>query len=227
MPHAHPSGFPPRAFDLGEKRTPTNAVSLSTEAWRGTGPRPTVKGAVLRLRNRPVTVARGPVPRERSTYAKTTRRPRPFPVPIEARRGTGPRPTVSGDGLAYRSAGACPPRAPDLRENRTPTNAVFPTEARRGTGPRPTVNGDGLAYRSAGACPPRLFDPRENRTPTNAVFLSIEAWRGTGPRPTVNSTLFLTVARGTGPRATGQDEKNAGDKPPRDKEEQRDTTPAA
>ena len=40
------------------------------------------------------TVARGPVPRDRSIYAKTARRPRPFPVPIEARRGTGPRPTV-------------------------------------------------------------------------------------------------------------------------------------
>ena len=54
-----------------------------------------------------------------------------------------------------RSAGACPPRASDLRENRTPTNAVSSTEARRGTGPRPTVKGGGLANRSAGNRPPR------------------------------------------------------------------------
>ena len=29
MPHAHPSGFPPRSFDLREKRTPTKAVFRS------------------------------------------------------------------------------------------------------------------------------------------------------------------------------------------------------
>ena len=59
--------------------------------------------------------------------------------------------------LIYRSAGACPPRAPDPREKRTQTNAVFPIEAWRGTGPRPTVKGSCLIYRSAGACPPRAF----------------------------------------------------------------------
>ena len=31
-------------------------------------------------------------------------------------RGTGPRPTVKGGGLAYRSAGACPPRSPRTRD---------------------------------------------------------------------------------------------------------------
>ena len=86
--------------------------------------------------------------------------------------------------MPYAHPSGFPPRSLDLRENRTPTNAVFPTEAWRGTGPRPTVKGGGLAYRSAGACPPRAPDPRENRTPTNAVS-PIEAWRGTGPRPTV------------------------------------------
>ena len=115
------------------------------------------------------TVGRGPVPRDRSTCAKTARRPRPFPVPIEAWRGPVPRPTVNGDGLAYRRAGACPPRA--------------------------------------------LTCAKNARQPT--PFSSTEARRGTGPRPTVNGTLFLTVARGPVPRATGQDEKNAGDKPPR------------
>ena len=57
------------------------------------------------------TVARGPVPRDRPIRAKIVHRPRPFLVRIEARRGPGPRPTVNGDGLAYRSAGACPPRS--------------------------------------------------------------------------------------------------------------------
>ena len=57
------------------------------------------------------TVARGPVPRDRPTRAKNAHRPRPFPLSIEAWRGTGPRPTVNGDGLANRSAGACPPRS--------------------------------------------------------------------------------------------------------------------
>ena len=31
MPHAHPSGFPPRSFDLREKCTPTKAVFRSGE----------------------------------------------------------------------------------------------------------------------------------------------------------------------------------------------------
>ena len=57
-------------------------------------------------------------------------------------RGTGPRPTLKGDGLANRSAGACPPRSPDPREKRTPAKAVsLSIEAWRGTGPRPTVSG--------------------------------------------------------------------------------------
>ena len=143
------------------------------------------------------TVARGPVPRDRSTYAKTARRPKPFPVPIDAWRGTGPRPTVKGNALAYRSAGACPPRSFDPREKRTQTKAVFPTVAWRGTGPRPTVIGT-FFHRSAGACPPRSHDLRENRTPTKAVFL-IVAWRGTGPRPTVNGGGLIYRSAGACP----------------------------
>ena len=87
MPHAHPSGFPPRAFDPREN-TPTNRFPD-----RGTArDRPSPYGAGVAF----FSVARGPVPRERSTRAKTARRPTPFPVPIEARRGTGPRPTING-----------------------------------------------------------------------------------------------------------------------------------
>ena len=105
-----------------------------------------------------LSVARGPVPCERPRAPKTVVRERL--IPNGAWRG---------EPFLARSAGACPPRSFDLRENRTPTNAVFPTEARRGTGPRPTVKGGGLAYRRAGACPPRSLDLREKRTPTKAL----------------------------------------------------------
>ena len=54
------------------------------EHWRGTGPRPTMKGAVLD------TVVRGPVPRERWGARTMTRQPARV-----AWRGTGPRPTVT------------------------------------------------------------------------------------------------------------------------------------
>ena len=78
------------------------------QAWRGTGPRPTVNGAVLD------TVARGPVPRDLPTSAKNARSPetpdvccsarcmaRDRPSPYgesgnQAWRGTGPRPTAKG-----------------------------------------------------------------------------------------------------------------------------------
>ena len=52
------------------------------------------------------TVARGPVPRDRSTRAKIVHRPRTFPLPIGARRGTGPRPTVNGT-LFHRDRPTC------------------------------------------------------------------------------------------------------------------------
>ena len=58
----------------------------------------------------PWPVARGPVPRDRSTRAKTEHRPTPFPLSIEAWRGTGPRPTVCST-FFHRRAGACPPRS--------------------------------------------------------------------------------------------------------------------
>ena len=60
--------------------------SFTTDAWRGTGPRPTVKGDGFLF----LTVARGPVPRETLNRAEMV----PF----------------------YRSAGACPPRASELHE---------------------------------------------------------------------------------------------------------------
>ncbi len=57
--------------------------SSDSEAWRGTGPRPTVKG------KQPSTVARGPVPRDPSVLEEPS-------DSADAWRGTGPRPTVKG-----------------------------------------------------------------------------------------------------------------------------------
>ena len=185
------------------------------ERSRGTGPRATVSGKMLRgssdregqalaLRCRsglPFTVGRGPVPR----HARDD----------ERSRGTGPRATVSGkmlrgssdrEGQAlalryaewapfHRRAGACPPPCPGCDERS------------RGTGPRATVvgktlrgssdrEGQALAlryaerapfHRRAGACPPPCPGCEERS-------------RGTGPRATVG---------GNGNR------KNARDRPSR------------
>ena len=61
-----------RAPDLDPfgSRCSRTTVFYRVRAWRGTGPRPTRKGAVFRLRNPHVTVARGPVPRDVERYRK-------------------------------------------------------------------------------------------------------------------------------------------------------------
>ena len=68
-------------------------------------------------------VARGPVPRDLSTFAENARSPVTTEVCCSDRcmaRGTrsdarvaseGPRPTMKGGGFDNRSAGACPPRS--------------------------------------------------------------------------------------------------------------------
>ena len=77
---------------------------------------------IMARRNPSGPVARGPVPRDRSTRAKNARQPT-VSLPTAARRGTGPRPTVSST-FFYRSAGACPPRSFDLREKRTQAKVI-------------------------------------------------------------------------------------------------------
>ena len=151
--------------------------------------------------------------------------PRGFPPRVSGRpqHGEGQALALRGRGCSstqkpsrYRSAGACPPRSHDLRENRTPANAVSLTiEAWRGTGPRPTVKGgvfyrragacrprkNAPAYRSAGACPPRAFDPHENRTQAKAVFRSDRGTARDRPSPYV--------------KGDGLDNRSAGACPPR------------
>ena len=103
---------------FGSRRSRTT-VSYRVRARRGTGPRPTVEGG------RFFTVARGPVPRDR-WITRTMARDRPSPYGktgrfftvdpfgsgrsrttvfyrIRARRGTGPRPTVTRS-VFFRSA---------------------------------------------------------------------------------------------------------------------------
>ena len=126
---------PPRSVNLRENRPPPKAVSRVDRGMARDRPSPYGETeAALH------TVARGPVPRDRSTRAKIVHRPRPFLVSIEAWRGTGPRPTVCGT-FFHRSAGACPPRSVDLREHRPPPKAV--SRADRGTArDRPSPYGE-------------------------------------------------------------------------------------
>ena len=133
--------------------------SSGSEAWRGTGPRPTVKG------KQPSDVARGPVPRDLSVLEE----------PAEsdvARRGTGPRPTVKGKQPSDVARGPVPR---DLSVLEEPAESDV---ARRGTGPRPTVKGKRPSDVARGPVPRDLSVLEEPSA-------SDVARRGTGPRPTV------------------------------------------
>ena len=111
--------------------------------------------------NRSGPVARGPVPRNRPIYAKTEHqsvvRDRQIPnrreLALSHYRGdertraqglARDRPSPygdKGDGLMYRSAGACPPQSLDPRKNRTPAKAVSPPD-RCTARDRPSPYGD-------------------------------------------------------------------------------------
>ena len=148
MPHAHPSGFPPRA--LGRARHGEGqALALREEmaffftVARGTGTRdrctardrPSPYGKQRRFFGRIVlgplgpkrrffTVARGPVPRDR----------------WRARGMARDRPSPYGEGQAFFTVA----RGPVPRDRGTARD-------------RPSPYGEGQAFfhRSAGACPPR------------------------------------------------------------------------
>ena len=71
---------PPRSFDLRENRPPAKAVFRFDRGMARDRPSPYGKLHAF------LTVARGPVPRDRTTCAKTERQPTPFPRP---RHGEG------------------------------------------------------------------------------------------------------------------------------------------
>ncbi len=100
----------PLAISQPERKTPATprprTLSDAIDARRGTGPRPTGRGTDLPL----TTVARGKTrrariaersPRDLPTKRKTaaTQKPRTLSDAIDARRGTGPRPTGRGADL--------------------------------------------------------------------------------------------------------------------------------
>ena len=131
-------------------------VSAEIAAWRGTGPRPTVFGAVSAWRGtgpalRPteihkVTVARGPVPRDR---------------------------------LGYRRAGACPPRSQHSEGQALALrySVRFQHGERQARALRPTE-----IHKVTVARGPSEVSIRASER----VSPAIAAWRGTGPRPTAN-----------------------------------------
>ena len=131
---------PPRSLALREKCTQPQAVSLSIEARRGTGPRPTVKGRFW-------IPSRGGLS---PAIARPTRKTHADQCRFPLGRGTArDRPSPYGErgGFGYRRAGACPPRSVHGAGNplacacgiRGPSpygeRAVLDTVA-RGTGPR-------------------------------------------------------------------------------------------
>ena len=170
-----------------------------TPSYRSAGDRPPRKNAP-EYRSAGACPPRSPDPRENRTQTVS--------LPIEAWRGTGPRPTVRGRRCFHRSAGACPPRSFDLREKRTPTNRFPPDRGTARDRPSPYGEGGRFFHRSAGAlgCHTRIRAgfPRD-RTPyaKNArqptVSLPIEARRGTGPRPTGKWRLLRDRSAGACP----------------------------
>ena len=93
-----------------------------------------------------LTVARGPVPRDRSTAAENARNPETTDVLLRPTHGEGQARALRAMRrlpIAYRSAGACPPRSANLCEKRQHPKdhgCFAQTGAWRGTGPRPTCH---------------------------------------------------------------------------------------
>ena len=119
--------------------------SCPTEGMRARVPQGTARDRPSPYDKRHVvfTVARGPVPRDRPTRAKNARQPRQFLVPIEAWRGTGPRPTVKERQpclSAYGPKRDCSSGSPD--PERRKSRCSCPTEGMRS---RAQWHGEGQA----------------------------------------------------------------------------------
>ena len=116
-------GLSPAIFSYTVVRGPVPRDLSITAAWRGTGPRPTIKRAVL------ATVARGPVPRDRfrlregfprdrcmardrpSPYGKTGRSSHPANLPLQFKSNYTP-PNATPDSTAAKNSPSTLPRAP-------------------------------------------------------------------------------------------------------------------
>ena len=172
--------------------------TAQTGAWRGTGPRPTVKCRFF-------IVARGPVPRDLPTFAENARSPETPDGCCSDRGMARDRPSPYGEKgrflRCYRSAGALGgfhtriragfPRdlSPYAENARSPEATDVYCSDRCMARDRPSPYGEKgrflRCYRSAGACPPRSLNlgmARDRPSPYGES--GNQAWRGTGPRPT-------------------------------------------
>ena len=150
----------------------SHASARGRERWRGTGPRPTVKGGRFFIRARGLspanvarnaadTVARGPVPRER-WGVRTMARDRPSPYGNPGRFFT-----VDPFGI-----------------RRARTTVSYRVRARRGTGPRPTVIRDVFFTVARGPVPRDRCMARGTRSHARVAC--------EGPSPTVTQGVFYS-----------------------------------
>ena len=131
-PYRRAGACPPRSLDLRENRTPTKAVFRSN---RGTArDRPSPYGdreAALQ------TVARGPVPRDRSIRVKNARRPKPFPRP---RHGEGQALALRLTETALHTVSRGPvPRDRSTRAKTERQPRPFSSRSRHGGGQAPAL----------------------------------------------------------------------------------------
>ena len=98
------AGFPRdlSTFEENGRSLETTDVCCSDRCMARDRPSPYGEGAVLRLRNRPVTVARGPVPRDLSPSAENARIPETTDVCCSDRCMARDRPSPYGEGAVLR-----------------------------------------------------------------------------------------------------------------------------
>ena len=122
----------------------------------------------------------------------------------------GPSPTVKGGGLAYRSAGACPPRSLDLCGKRPqPRDTDVCCAARGMARDRPSPYGEGRRFFTVarGPVPRDLSTAAENvRSPeTTDVCCAARGMARDRPSPYGETEAALhTVARGLSPAIVGR-----------------------
>ena len=123
------------------------------------------------------TVARGPVPRDRSMA-----RDRPSPY---------------GEGAAFFTVARGPSEVSIRASERVPPAIA----AWRGTGPRPTVKGRRFFPERGGQAPAISHPLRKTLAAQRPRMFAAQtgAWRGTGPRPTVKGRRFFPERGGQAP----------------------------
>ena len=122
-----------------------------------------------------ITVARGPVPRDRSIIAARGPGHRELSI-IPGTAGDRPPPYGIRSGFFHRSARACPSRSLDGTENTPFHRSARACPSRAFDGPD-----NAPFHRSARACPSRAFDHRNARAWSSRALDS--PWHGGGQAP--------------------------------------------